>query len=276
VGTGASRGNGRRTGGFSGGEALSPASKRLIEAIKLGDQARVLDNLDKATVNASGGPNGLSPLHHCAGADGPPNSTATMAIINIGGNIHAQDNVGETPLHTAAKRGAVEVARILIEHGLASTMIPTKNGETPLHAVASHGMTDMAHFLISKNVDVNARDYEFMTPLHVAAEYFAVPVAEALLANGADVNLLDMNGKSALHYAAVSGEKERSTELVALLLKHGANPHVPDYKNPPVTYAFKPVECCKEDGDYPAVERMLTEAGAPAAVESNVETNVKE
>lgn len=39
---------------------------------------------------------------------------------------------------------------------------------------ASHGMTDMAHFLISKNVDVNARDYEFMTPLHVAAEYFAV------------------------------------------------------------------------------------------------------
>jgi len=180
----------------------------------------------------------------------------------------AKDNVGETPLHTAAKRGAVEVARILIEPGLASTMIPTKNGETPLHAVASHGMTDMAHFLISKNVDVNARDYEFMTPLHVAAEYFAVPVAEALLANGADVHSLDMNGKSALHYAAVSGEKERSTELVALLLKHGANPHVPDYKNPPVTYAFKPVECCKEDSDYPAVEAMLTAAMKPPAVEA--------
>lgn len=94
------------------------------------------------------------------------------------------------------------------------------------------------------------------------------PVAEALLANGADVHSLDMNGKSALHYAAVSGEKERSTELVALLLKHGANPHVPDYKNPPVTYAFKPVECCKEDSDYPAVEAMLTAAMKPPAVEA--------
>lgn len=56
---------------------------------QLGDQARVLDNLDQATVNAAGGPNGLSPLHHCAGADGTPNPTAAMAIINIGGNIHA-------------------------------------------------------------------------------------------------------------------------------------------------------------------------------------------
>ena len=108
-------------------------------------------------------------------------SSTTVRNLYVRPGMHTptdldQDNVGETPLHTAAKRGSVDVARILIEHGLASTMIPTKNGETPLHAVASHGMTDMAHFLISKNVDVNARDYEFMTPLHVAAEYFAVYV----------------------------------------------------------------------------------------------------
>jgi ankyrin repeat protein len=118
----------RAVAGFNAAEALSPASKRLIDAIKAGDQGRVVDNLDKSTVNASGGANGLSPLHHCSGSDGPPNAQAALAIISMGGNVHTTDNVGETPLHTAAKRGALEVATILINVGLASTMVPTKNG----------------------------------------------------------------------------------------------------------------------------------------------------
>jgi hypothetical protein len=121
-------------------------------------------------------------------------------------------------------------------------------------------MTEVAHLLIAKHVDVNARDYEFMTPLHVAAEYFSVEVAEVLLANGANVKALDMNGKSPLHYAAASGEKEHSTVLVEMLLKAGADPHVPDYKNPPVTFAWKPVECCKEGSDFPAMEEVLLDA----------------
>ena len=47
-----------------------------------------------------------------------------QALIDRGGNVHAFNQAGETPLHTAAKRGATEVAKVLIEHGLASVSQP--------------------------------------------------------------------------------------------------------------------------------------------------------
>ncbi|KAF5589506.1 hypothetical protein FPANT_6288 [Fusarium pseudoanthophilum] len=62
------------------------------------------------------------------------------------------------------------------------------------------------------------------THLHVAAFYGWVDVAEALLKLGSNPDTEDSKGCTALHAACASVE-EGSTEVVQVLLKHGADPN---------------------------------------------------
>ena len=63
-----------------------------------------------------------------------------------------------TPLHFAAEKNSLEVARLLIEHG----------------------------------ADVNAKDSVF-TPLDMAAEFNSIDVARLLIEQGANTNGRDLN-----------------------------------------------------------------------------------
>lgn len=81
----------------------------------------------------------------------------------------------------------------------------------------------LTSFLIARGADVRRRDKDGFTPLHFAAIHRASDDAEILLAHGADLAATDRHGNQPLWHAVF--HHERRGELVALFMRHGADPN---------------------------------------------------
>ncbi len=87
--------------------------------------------------------------------------------INFGADVEAKDNGGQTPLHWAARRNHIEIAKLLIELG-ADVNAKKFDGWTPLHWASWNSHIEIVKFLIEKGADVEAKDNRGITPLHLA------------------------------------------------------------------------------------------------------------
>ena len=104
-----------------------------------------------------------------------------------GSLVHARDSDGSTPLHCAAWKGHVEVARALLDAG-AHIDDHNKNehwGTTPLHAAAHGNQAKVAELLIARGADVTARNLNQRTPLGETEVHKSTSVAKLLRAAGA-------------------------------------------------------------------------------------------
>lgn len=159
-----------------------------------------------------------------------------------------------TPLQSAALRGRVDVAELLIGSGAAINGVQA--GEhTPLHFAANVGQNSMVEYLISKGANPNATTYRGVTPLHMAASHGYEAVMRTLLTNGARVdvataqavkmssgplayqipdpgNQQNPNGTTPLGVAAGA----RKAASVKLLLNAKADPNLG--KTPPLIFAL--------------------------------------
>ncbi len=130
-----------------------------------------------------------------------------------------------TPVVQARKRGRPPKPKGKIcltnKENMETLTEKNKYGETPLHSAVKRGDLTAARELIALGADVNARDSAEWTPLHNAIR--ETPNAEAiiklLLKNGADVNAQTRKGHTPLHDAAAFMPKH----LVYLLLENGAD-----------------------------------------------------
>lgn len=68
--------------------------------------------------------------------------------------------VGNTPLHSAACGGHVEVVKELITSG-ASVEVHNENGHTPLMEAASAGYVEVARLLLEAGAGINTHSNEF-------------------------------------------------------------------------------------------------------------------
>uniref|UniRef100_I3J835 Ankyrin 1 n=1 Tax=Oreochromis niloticus TaxID=8128 RepID=I3J835_ORENI len=145
---------------------------------------------------------------------------------------------GYTPLHIAAKQNQMEVASCLLQNG-ASPNSESLQGITPLHLASQEGRPDMVALLISKQANVNLGNKNGLTPLHLVAQEGHVGIADTLVKQGASVYAASrvisteytylvhqmthhiFMGYTPLHQAAQQGH----TDIVTLLLKHGAQPN---------------------------------------------------
>ena len=66
-----------------------------------------------------------------------------------------------TPLHVAAAKGQLEVARLLIDRGAAVNALTDSGNITPMHDAAFSGRLEMVQFLLTQGADPTARDAEF-------------------------------------------------------------------------------------------------------------------
>lgn len=167
-------------------------------------------------------------------------------LIAQGANVNVRDDLGETPLHKAARSpahltpsgGCPKVIDDLIAQG-AKVNAQNDQGETPLHIAASSGSPKAVKHLLDHGADVNIRSHTQgkhplgNLPLHLAVMmYFGhdeetwprekkahLKIVKLLVAAGTDVNARTKGLlKTPLHFAA----KSNLPRAIKYLVEHGA------------------------------------------------------
>jgi hypothetical protein len=119
-------------------------------------------------------------------------------------------------LHDAARDGDIDQVQLLLSKG-ANVNEKNRMGWTPLHTAIRNRRLALIEPLLAKGADINATDNRGQTPLMAAIYIGQKDAVELLIAKGADVNLMG-GSDNALSLA----KKRRNTEIVDLLVKHGA------------------------------------------------------
>lgn len=156
------------------------------------------------------------------------NSNAIMRLINDGADVNMRDSFGNTLLHYAMYKKAVEA---LIKAGVD---VDARNifGNTPLHYNSQGHNSSMQYekvsILIDAGADVNIRNNNGKTPLdydnHVAAR-------NALLRTGALTSneLLQREGEVELNFELLIAVIEMDIETVVKLLANAPNVNMRDH-----------------------------------------------
>ena len=156
---------------------------------------------------------GATPLHTAAGHS--QEAAVVRALLSAGARLGARDETGATPLHTATATGTnAAVVEALLEAG-ADTAARDETGRTPGDYVAENSSladTDAARRLAGASCDDwnTARFFEHADAATISR----------CLDDGADVRAFDANGMTPLHFAAAH---TTAPEAIQALLDAGAD-----------------------------------------------------
>jgi 26S proteasome non-ATPase regulatory subunit 10 len=130
-------------------------------------------------------------------ADGLPIATL---LLSKDADPNIKNNNGQTALHFAASKSALDIARLLLSSG-ATARVKDKRGQLPLHRAAAVGSVPMMRLLLEQGKSpLNATDVDGMTALHHAVSEGHGDAALLLLVQGADWEKEDGQGRRALEY----------------------------------------------------------------------------
>ena len=133
-------------------------------------------------------------------------------LLNNGGELNKENEIGWLPLHSAAAGDHTNVVRFLIEKGRNWNALPvTRHGTTVLHLATG---LELVRLLVEQGADIRARDNCHKTPLHVAAEKGQTDTVSYLVNQGADLNSRDKDGLIALYYALKEGHATTAKVLI--------------------------------------------------------------
>ena len=144
-------------------------------------------------------------------------------LIEAGADVNGVNpsNRGR-PLSLASLRGHQMIVKALIEHGADVNEASISYG-CPLYAASLEGHTEVVQILLEAGARIEAqREHTSTTALQIAAEYGQLPVVRKLIESGADVNY-----KGKVSTALFSASKNGHTEIVDLLISHGATDNLP-------------------------------------------------
>ena len=118
-----------------------------------------------------------------ADVNAPDNDRAVLvALLDGKAEPVRRDRIGWTPLHHAAAKNQVELARILLDRGAPPNAL-SELGGTPLHEAAAGGGVEMVKLLLERGTDPKVRSKPGVTALDLAKEYKNAAVV-ALLETG--------------------------------------------------------------------------------------------
>ena len=131
-------------------------------------------------------------------------------------SVEPRGDWGNTPLHSAAYQGDLEMVQVLLNYGV-DVNVQNNPGCTPLTFASLNGHHNeprVARLLIEHGADTNTRDViEGITPLHRASRRGRLEVVRVLIELGANVDVKDGGGRTPLGDA--SGEHRE--EIIKLL-----------------------------------------------------------
>ncbi len=160
-------------------------------------------------------------------------------LIDAGANINAQDNLGNTPLHTAAIHGANLSLDLLLTEG-ASPVIFNKAKETILHSAILFNNHQGIYLLFAHQKKypplefINIQNYQEKTGLHLAVEKKIPEICALLLFHGADPHIKDSIDQSPLSHAVKEfniSPGPESNTINSILYAYANEPH-------PIIYSF--------------------------------------
>src|SRR6266446_6706155 len=204
---------------------------------------------------------GTTPLMYAAAVG---SQDAMTLLVEAGADVNAKNAFDATPLMWAA--GDIAKVRLLLAKG-ADVNARSKIGRTPLLIAALHdGAAEIVRLMMDKGADIKARDENGLSVLQAAAFSNDAETARLLLAKGADPNSKDEAGFTPLIADAMNGD--RNTEVVRLVLQHGANVNavcletLDTVKNGPLAIGLlTPLLNAVPYGNYETVS-LLVNAGA--------------
>ncbi|XP_034940052.1 nuclear factor NF-kappa-B p110 subunit isoform X2 [Chelonus insularis] len=173
-----------------------------------------------------GNASGKTPLQYAVMLNQP---VVVNALLMLGAEPNVCDNHGSYPLHEAVKNpNAWECVSALLK-GKADFKVRDDAGWTPLQLAAEAGSLRAIQLLVEAGDDVNSAERSFgRTPLHIAVEGGHVEVVRYFLEKtNVKVNERNLGRNTALHTALVN-TGSRAKEIRALLLKHNADPSIPN------------------------------------------------
>ncbi len=179
------------------------------------------------------------------------NAEVLAARIREGANVNQIDELGNSPLHLAARQNATECLALLLQAG-ADPLVKNAAGETAIQqvtapdtirvlrdamaqrrleieicrAVASGNLRPLRTVLNNPQRKFNPNTLDesnTMSLLMLACSQGDVELVKTLIAAGADVNYISANRRSVLHIAVDYNQPA----VVTALLEAGANPMQP-------------------------------------------------
>ncbi len=119
----------------------------------------------------------------------------------------ACDQQRDSLLHAAARLGAGDISRYLIQRGISVDM-PGGNGARPLHYAAEQGHLAVVKTLLQAGASHSAMNANGIAPIHIAAACGHLNMVRLLAENGADISVADKFGRQPIHFAAGANQVE--------------------------------------------------------------------
>lgn len=145
-------------------------------------------------------------------------TTVSQAASRVMADVNAMTVEGDTPLIVASRQGNLKAVQALLAAG-ADVNATNSKQTTALMAASEAGHVDIINALGgSKQLDLEAMDWNMDTALMLAVRNQQVDAVKALLALGANANFMKA-GMSVLIAASYKG----NAAMVQALLDNGAN-----------------------------------------------------
>ena len=246
-----------------------------------------LKNFIEKNINSKDAVNQKTILHKMAESESGDSNTVEY-LLNLGAEIDAEDNAGQTPLERAVAKGNIEIGKCLIYNGantdskikslwravnnghfefvkllfddqyITNIDIKDHTGQTFLH----YPNIEIGKYLISKGANVEVKNNAGLTPLHYAVSYGQFEYAKMLIAEGAQIEPMTNKGVTPLHCAANKGY----LEIAKFLIDKGAQIHSKTNNNGWTPLHFAMQECHLE------MAKLLTDKGAQIDAKTNRES----
>lgn len=147
-----------------------------------------------------------------------------MKLLLWDTDVDAKDKTGSTALTYASKTGNLVLVKLLCDYSADPDVVDLLKRSPLLHA-ARWGYVEVCRILLDRGADVDLRDRRGWTALMFACYWNKTECVKLLIEEEAELNIRDrVTGKTALAWSA----EKSLLDIVALLLRSGVNPTIPD------------------------------------------------